>query len=137
MNNLKSKMMEIYNTYECDWMNYIIYDDLTFHHIKKAENGGELTIDNGALLTTRAHEYLHKIEAIDIDTYLKINDIFKQINSQLSEPTFLQREKIQLYLFKFEIENVDKIIKKKEKLGKDRTKVATLRRLTSQIGKEV
>ena len=136
-NELKNEMISIYNTYEFDWMNFMIYDnDLTYHHIEKAENGGKISINNGALLTTRAHEYLHKIEMIDIDIYLKINEIFKQINSQLSEPTILQRQKIQLYLFEFEVNNVDKLIKKKEKLGKDRIKTAVLRRFTSQIDKE-
>jgi len=136
MNKLKNKMMFIYNTYEYDWMNFVVRDDLTFHHIEKEENGGKATIENGALLTSRAHEYLHKIENIDLDIYLKINEIFKQINSQLSEPTMIQRQMIQLYLLEFEINNVDKIIKKEENLGKERTKIAILRRINLRINKE-
>ena len=133
MKNIKEEMIKIYNTYKLDWMNYIIINnDLTYHHIIKIEEGGKTTIDNGALLTQRAHNYLNIIEKTDIDIYNRINKILKEINNNKSEPTIVQRQKIDLLLFEFEIKNVDKIIKKKENLGKNRIVVAHKRRINSQ-----
>jgi hypothetical protein len=71
MNNTKLKMLKIYNIEETklDFMGYKIDRNQTgdleveFHHIEKKENGGEKRIRNGALLTTRAHSYLHSIES--------------------------------------------------------------------------
>ncbi len=137
MNEVREKMLKKFNPIDLDWMNYLIVDnDLTFHHIKKAELGGKCTINNGALLTTRAHQYLHMIERIDIEIYNRINKVFKEINDNKQSPTDIQREKIELLLLEFEIKNVDKIIKKKENLGKRRTLVAHQRRIDSQIGKK-
>lgn len=134
MNELKNKMVELYETYKYDWMNFLIGDDqLTFHHIKKIEDGGPTTIDNGALLTNRAHSYLHNIERIDKEIYLKINLILKEINKQKKAPTKLQRDRIQLLLIKYEVKNADKIIKKKEHIGKNRKHIAVLRRKKLQL----
>ena len=66
----------------------------------KAENGGKITIDNSALLTQRAHNYLHLIERIDIDIYNRINAVLKEINENKSEPTIIQRKKILINLLK-------------------------------------
>ena len=46
-------MKEIYNTYNKDWMGFKITEEnpLTYHRIIKEEDGGNKTIDNGALLT--------------------------------------------------------------------------------------
>ena len=138
MKNIKEDMIKIYKTYNLDWMNYIITDnDLTYHHIVKIEEGGKTTIDNGALLTQRAHNYLNTIEKTDIDIYNRINEILKEINNNKSEPTKIQRQKIDLLLFEFEVKNVDKIIKKKEKLGKNRTTVAHMRRINSQCATNI
>ena len=129
MKSVKEEMIEIFKPNKYDWMNYLIEDDLTYHHIKKAEDGGEKTIDNGALLTSRAHAYLHKIEGIDYEIYLKLNKIFKEINNKKREPTKIQRKKIQLLLMKFEICNADKLIKRKEHIiSRIRKKVAIKRR---------
>ena len=112
MNDVTVEMIKIYGTYKFDWMNFkICRDDLTYHHIVKKENGGKLTIENGALLTKRAHEYLHSIERLDVDLYERINNVLK------------------------EIKYADKIIKKCKKLGKKRVMVATNRRIQSQKSK--
>ena len=100
----------------------------------KAENGGKITIDNGALLTQRAHNYLHLIERIDIDIYNRINVVLKEINENKSEPTIIQRKKIDLLLYEFEVKNADRIIKKKERLGKRRVLKAHEKRIKSQMG---
>ena len=134
--NLKQEMIKIYETYEYDWMNYLIVDDLTYHHIKKEENGGEKTLDNGALLTHRAHNYLHFIENYDKDIYSRINEILKNINSQLHKPNYRQTKKIDLLLLEFEIKYADKIIKGKKKLGKKKIKMATNIRKKEQLLKK-
>ena len=133
MKTIKQQMVDIFKTYEYDWMNFRVEnDDLTYHHIKKAEDGGERTIDNGALLTNRAHKYLHKMETFDRESYDELNEIFKEINNQKDDLTYFQRNKIQLLLLKYEIKNVDRIVKKREKLGKHRTFIAVSRRIKSQ-----
>lgn len=134
MNEIKREMIEIFDPLKHDWMNYLVNDDLTYHHIVKKENNGKRSIDNGALLTQRAHTYLHYIENIDIDLYDKINDVFKEINAQRKAPNFNQKIRIELLLFEFELLHCNKIVKKKENRGKDRYKIATLRRIKSQLG---
>ena len=129
MNSIKETMIEIYKPIKYDWMNYLIVDnDITYHHIVKVEDGGERTVDNGALLTSKAHTYLHKIEGIDKEIYTKLNKVFKEINNQKKEPTKLQRKKIQLLLMKFEIKNADKLIKRKEHIISKRRKIVAIRR---------
>ena len=127
------ELIKIYDTYEYDWMNYKIFNnDITYHHVIKEENGGELSLGNGALLTTRAHEYLHFIERTNIDIYDEINEIFKQIIIQKHAPTYKQRKKIDLLLLKFELENYNDIIKKSNKSVQKRIKMATNLRIQSQ-----
>ena len=135
MKEISLEMTKIYGTYEYDWMNYLIIDnELTFHHIIKKENGGLLEISNGALLTPRAHNYLHFIERVDYDIYLRINDVFKNINSGKKIINETQRLIIEYLLLKFEINNASRIIKKKEKLGKNRVEAAITKRKIIQRG---
>lgn len=136
MDSIKNEMIIIYETYDLDWMNYLICSDLTYHHIIKYENGGAKTIDNGALLTKRAHEYLHFIEGIDLNIYNRMNKVFKEINIKKQRVSNIEREKIELLLLEFEIKNTDRIIRKKEKLGKIRKLIAVQRRIDSQLGKK-
>ena len=135
MDKITEQMMEIYNTYTMDWMDYIIINNnLTYHHIIKKENGGKRTIDNGALLTDRAHEYLHTIERLDVDIYNRINKIFKEINGSKKEPTKTQRRLIDLLLCEFELKNADKLIPKKERKGNKKILAAYQKRVNSQLG---
>lgn len=135
MDKITEQMMEIYNTYTMDWMDYIVINNnLTYHHIIKKENGGKRTIDNGALLTDRAHEYLHTIERLDVDIYNRINKIFKEINGSKKEPTKTQRRLIDLLLCEFELKNADKLIPKKEKKGNKKILAAYQKRVNSQLG---
>lgn len=136
MKEVKKDMILIYNTTEYDWMNYKIDEEdvITFHHIIKKENGGEYTLDNGALLTERAHSHLHFIEQVDKEIYDRINEVFLDINNQMCEPNYIQRNMIELLLMKFEIENADRIISKKEDVHprKKRILLAYQRRVDSQ-----
>lgn len=115
MKNIKLEMIKLYKTIDYDWLNFKIYDinDITFHHIIKKENGGKYSIDNGALLTTKSHEYLHIIENNDIEIYIEINKILKKINEQKHKPTEIQKQKIELLFLKFECINAKKLIKGK------------------------
>lgn len=132
MNELKNKIIDIYNIYDYDWMGYKIDNDLTYHHIIKKEDGGLITLDNGVLLTDRAHIYLHKIERIDKEIYIKINKIFKEINDNKLPINNKQKAKIHLLMLIFEIKNADRLIKKKEGFGKVRKKEAINRRINDQ-----
>ena len=136
MNPVKIEMINVFNLSEYDWMNYKINEDdvITFHHIIKEEDGGKYELKNGALLTRRAHEYLHYIERIDKKIYDMINNVFSDINEQMAPPTTAQRNMIELLLMKFEIKNVDKLIKKKENVHPKRKRMvlATERRKVSQ-----
>ena len=104
---------KLYNIYvpnsNLDWMNYRITrkQDLSFHHIVKKEHGGKATIDNGALLTINAHNYLHIIEQKDITTYAYINKMFEIINKQLHEPNPDQRFVIEYLLKEFERNHIE------------------------------
>lgn len=55
-------------------------NQLTYHHIKKREDGGKNEISNGAILTKNAHDFLHTIEIKNINIYNQINDLLKEIN---------------------------------------------------------
>lgn len=105
MDKVKQEMIKIYQPLSnLDWLNYKItrLDDLTYHHIVKKSYGGKKTIENGALLIPLAHQYLHLIECVDIDTYIAINKMFGIINRQREEPTKEQREIIEYMLNEFE-----------------------------------
>lgn len=108
MKKITIEMLKIYMPYSnLDWMNYkLIKNDLTYHHIVKKEDKGKTEITNGAILMPVAHQYLHLIECLDIDTYIALNNLFKIVNTQGYEPTREQRELIE-YLLK-EFENVHK-----------------------------
>ena len=97
-------MLKIYKPYSSlDWMNYkLVKKDVTFHHIQKRCDGGRLEINNGGLLMPNSHAYLHLIEFLDLDTYLLLNEIFKDVNSQGYEPEYEQRLIIESLLSTFE-----------------------------------
>ena len=102
--NIKQEMLKIYKPVShLDWMNYkLVKDEVTYHHIQKESDGGKKTIENGALLMPIAHQYLHLIENMEIETYVRLNEIFKQINEQRHEPTPEQRALVEYILQIFE-----------------------------------
>lgn len=104
MKKITIEMLKIYIPYSnLDWMNYkLIKNDLTYHHIVKKEDKGKTEIANGAILMPVAHQYLHLIECLDIDTYIALNNLFKIVNTQGYEPTREQRELIEYLLKEFE-----------------------------------
>ena len=75
MRAITREMIYLYNLKDLCFMGYTLDKDATYHHIVKRCDGGEETIENGAVLNPYAHEYLHIIEYKDIETYIAINKI--------------------------------------------------------------
>lgn len=107
MKQITREMLRIYKPLSgLDWMNYkVVRNQMTFHHIIKKCDGGLEIIDNGALLMSKPHQYLHTIEFADPDTYVALNKIFEFINKQQHEPTEEQRQIIEYLLRSFESEH--------------------------------
>lgn len=108
MRKIVIEMLKIYQPLSnLDWLNYKIVQnsELTYHHIVKKCDGGKKTISNGAILLPTTHQYLHLIEHMDLDTYITINNLFKEINAQKQEPTMTQRYVLEEILEKFEKEH--------------------------------
>lgn len=95
-------MIEIYKPEIMDWMQYQITKKniLTLHHIKKACEGGIASIDNGAIVTKKAHRILNKIEAIDSVLYDEWNILFRLINDAKKPPCpeyIMEAKKLKAY----------------------------------------
>lgn len=101
---IKQEMLKIYKPVShLDWMNYkLVKTEVTYHHLIKECDGGKKTIENGALLMPIAHQYLHLIENIEIEAYVRLNEIFKVVNEQRHEPTPEQRAMVEYILQVFE-----------------------------------
>ncbi len=86
--NLK-KMFKIYKINGFDWMNFALTrrNPYTFHHIVSRSNGGADSIENGAILTRKAHDLLHLLEYICPDAYRKLQIIFTEINVSRKAPS--------------------------------------------------
>lgn len=105
MRAITREMIYLYNLKDLCFMGYTLDKDATYHHIVKKCDGGEETIENGAVLNPYAHEYLHIIEYKDIETYIAINKILKIINSQKDRPNVEQLKIISTLLSMFESEH--------------------------------
>lgn len=101
---IKQEMLKIYKPVShLDWMNYkLVKTEVTYHHLIKECDGGKKSVENGALLMPVAHQYLHLIENMEIETYARLNEMFRQINAQRSEPTPEQRAMVEYILQVFE-----------------------------------
>ena len=90
-------MLNIYKTYNLDWMNDKVNDIkcLTKHHIVKKEKGGLNDISNYALLTDESHHLIHLLEVNYNKEYNELNRLFKELNTSLEPPTdeYYQRVK--------------------------------------------
>ena len=85
--NLK-KMIKIYKPNGIDWMNFTLSrrNPYTFHHIISRSDGGDDTIENGAILTRRAHDLLHILEYVCPGVYEKLKELFIKINVSRKAP---------------------------------------------------
>lgn len=105
MDSILSSLINIYNMTDTDWMGYKLQERFSYHHILKRCHKGERTIDNGAVLYLSSHSYLHTIEYYDLDKYIYINQILKEINTQRYMPTKEQLQLINYILEEFEKEH--------------------------------
>ena len=71
-----------------DWMNFVLSksNPYTYHHIIKKCDGGEKSVDNGAILTRKAHTFLHKLERVCPDAYNDLQSVFVKINESKIPP---------------------------------------------------
>ena len=88
MNSDVKIMLKIYRTKKVDWMGFAVTKNcpLTRHHIFKRVYGGEDNISNYALLIQKSHELLHKLEKIDHNAYLELNELFLELNRSMQPP---------------------------------------------------
>ena len=77
-----SKMIDVYEPDGEDWMGFKLSSDnqYTFHHIRERRCGGREEVENGAILTNRAHQFLNHLDCYHKDAYNAYQEIFKRIN---------------------------------------------------------
>ena len=112
-------LINIYNMNDIDWMGYKLQERFSYHHIVKRCHGGERTFNNGAVLYLSSHSYLHTIEYYDLDKYVFINKILKDINTQRYMPTKEQLKQIEYILREFEKEHDGEVSTRGKVLIKD------------------
>ena len=106
MKLVTKNMIYLWNMNNLCWMGYKMssQNPFTYHHITKRTDGGRLTIDNGAILTKNAHEFLNVIENKDLELYIYLNNMLKNINNQREMPNRQQLLAIDSLLRMFENE---------------------------------
>lgn len=106
MKEIVKIMAREYNLKGIDFMGYHLErnNPYTYHHIVKRCHGGEETKENGAILTRIAHEYLHIVESRELQLYVELNKVLKEINEQHYRPTEKQLLAIDYMLSMFEKE---------------------------------
>ena len=129
MKELTKDMIEIYNLEALghDFMGYTFKNpkQLSFHHLiiprkdsQKEGIGDGYVWWNGAILVRdTAHDYLHRIQEFDRDTFLRISDqmVLENVNKKITRETLLQ---IREYLLAFEAKHEDDTYENGKKLIK-------------------
>lgn len=80
--NVLTRMIERYEPDGEDWMGFKLNNSnpYTFHHIRERRKGGKEEIENGAILTTRAHQFLNTLDSHYHQAYEDYQTIFRRIN---------------------------------------------------------
>lgn len=105
MSDILKVMIKIWDMTTMDWLGYDNEEKYSFHHIQKKCNQGKTIISNGAVLhQNSSHPYLHTIEYYDLDKYIYLNTILRQINGQKYMPTKEQLKQIRYVLKEFQNE---------------------------------
>ena len=75
-------LVDIFQPNGTDWMNFTLTksNPYTYHHIVEKSKGGEKSVDNGAILTRKAHTLLHTLEKVCPDAYNDLQQVFAKIN---------------------------------------------------------
>ena len=120
MKQITKLMVNMYNLKGIDFAGYKVSKDnpYTYHHLIKRCNFGKKTIENGAILTKNAHEYLHIVETRTLELYVYINNVLKQINEQGHEPLLRQILAIDYLLKLFEKDHINDVSSKNKRLIK-------------------
>lgn len=129
MNNTLKTMIKLWNMDTMDWLGYDNLERYSFHHIKKKCNGGEQTVNNGAVLHQSSHTYLHVIEHYDYEKYFILNNILKDINRQRYMPTIDQLKEIRNILLTFEKDFDGKLSSREKPIIKKEYKLDLTQRL--------
>lgn len=110
---LINKLIETFQITDVDFMGDVITIDnpLQYHHIVFKEDGGETTIDNGALLTAKSHALFHKICHNDYVTGRQLTRTFKELIKTNKPPTKDYYEKVSYYIEKYQKRNPRKRVK--------------------------
>lgn len=90
---IKEEMKKIWKITTTDFMGFELLPEFTlsYHHIKKYEKDGIISINNGALLVKEtAHALICTIEFYDKKTFAAIQKILRVINNQRTLPTIEQ-----------------------------------------------
>lgn len=103
MKKIVVNMIRIYQIRDRDWMSFKICSSrsLTYHHIIKVEDGGKTIVNNGAILTKKAHDFLHCIEHNEFKIYSEINDLFHIINTNVNKCSKNELEHIRFLIIKY------------------------------------
>ena len=109
MSDILRVMIKIWDMNTMDWMGYDNLEQYSFHHLVKKCNHGEKVISNGCVLHRSSHEYAHLIEHYDLDKYIFINNILKEVNKQKYMTTKEQLEQIKYVLKEFQNEYDGKV----------------------------
>ena len=102
MGRIIKKMIDIFQPMGTDWMNFALSrrNPYNYHHIVERRNGGDISVDNGAILTRRAHTLLHLLETACPEAYNDLQNVFVQINLSKRPPTDEIIREIDEILFK-------------------------------------
>lgn len=120
MKEITANMIQVYNLEALgyDFMGYTFNKtrELSFHHLiipkkdsKKNGIGDGYVWWNGAILKRdTSHDYLHRIEQIDRETFLWISDmmVLENVNKKIDKETLLR---IREYLVNFEAKHANDV----------------------------
>lgn len=108
MSDILKVMIKIWDMNSMDWLGYDNEERYSFHHLKKKCDGGKKIISNGGILHQSSHSYLHTIEYYDLDKYIYLNKILREVNNQKMMTTKEQLKQIKYVLLEFQKEYENK-----------------------------
>ena len=119
MNSTLRDMIQIFNPDGFDWMNFALTNKnpYTYHHILEREKGGDNSVENGAILTKRAHSFLHLLQWYYPEAYKDLQRVFRRINLSMRPVTQEYVDEIDDILEKLLITKEYKIQPDKQAVG--------------------
>lgn len=106
---------------------------LTYHHIRMKKDGGEATVENGALLSAENHSWFHKQSSKD---QTQMNAMFQEYKKQYQECEVVFVDDLDLG---FEIKamefHIDEREQKKDKYNRAKEKREFRKRVDEELGR--